>query len=446
MWLVPVPTPSMTRLILPLLAVAIGAASMNPVRSGGEDSTLGAKESPERQRQLAQIGARLFFDDSLSEPRGQSCASCHQPQAAFADPRPVSVGAAGREGRRNAPSLMYAALIPNLAQEDLLDEEGVETWVWQGGLFQDGSARTLALQIAHPLFDLDEMGLRDVGQLAQRLRAGASAEDLRALLGAVDFTDDATLCHAAYRSFVEFLKEPVFRPFDARIDRYLAGDATALTEQEARGLVVYRERGKCADCHFLHAGVWSEPVLSDYGFDNLGVPSRGARDPGLAGHTRVSTELGQFRAPSLRNVALTAPYFHNGSIATLREVMEFYNERDVTPERWGATDYPETVNREDLGNLGLSAQEVEDLTALMDAFTDQCLVDAAARGQRLPEPPAGLPGSWERRSWFPDWDQDRPLLPPRPPDDPLLPAELALPRPPGLAGDAVDSSIYPTTP
>jgi cytochrome c peroxidase len=104
----------------------------------------GEVEEEREQALLAAVGREVLEDASLSNPPGMSCTSCHVPEAAFADPRAVSPGAvAGRVGRRNAPSLMYAALIPNMDQEDMLDEAGNQEWVWQGGMFQDGSARTL---------------------------------------------------------------------------------------------------------------------------------------------------------------------------------------------------------------------------------------------------------------------------------------------------------------
>jgi len=379
-----------------LLALAVSAAG-------------GLRADEDRQGQdrldaLAAAGERIFFDTTLSNPAGQGCVSCHLPEAAFADPRPVSPGAApGRQGTRNAPGLMYAALIPNFSQEDLLEDDGRQLWVWQGGLFQDGSARSLDEQVRRPFFEHAEMNLGGTGELSEKLRDAPYSDGFRAIVGEAVWGDDTRVAEAAYRALVEFLKTPAFRPFDARIDDYLEGDEDALDEAEKRGLELFRGKAKCADCHFLHAAAWPRPLLSDYGFDNLGVPSRGAPDPGLGGHTGVAAELGQFRAPTLRNVALTAPYFHNGSVATLREVVEFYNRRDLEPERWGPTDYPSTVNHEDLGDLGLGEGEVDDLVALMDAFTDRSLLRPGASGSRVPPAPAGTPGSWRMRAFFPDW-------------------------------------------
>lgn len=369
-----------------------------------------------KQAEAAKLGREIFLDTSLSNPPGMSCVSCHFPEAAFADPRAVSPGAVlGRNGRRNAPSLMYSALIPNRDQEDLLEDSGEQVWVWQGGLFQDGSARTLHDQVQRPFFDHAEMNLINEADLAGRLRNASYAPKLKAAIAGEDWTNDGKLTHRAYRALVEFLKEPMFRPFDARIDDHLAGSKDALSDAEKRGLEIFKTKAKCADCHLLHNSAWPQPLLSDYGYDNLGAPSRGDKDPGLGGHTGVEAELGQFRAPSLRNIALTAPYMHNGSIATLREVIEFYNKRDLEPDRWGKTDYPETVNHSDLGNLGLSDQEVDDLTALMDAFTDRSVLEMQKRGDRFPQVPIGVPDTWKMRAYFPDWNHAAPPLPAHPP-------------------------------
>lgn len=338
--------------------------------------------------------------------------SCHAPESGFADSKPVSAGAMpGSQGSRNAPSLMYASLIPNLAQEDILEETGEQIWVWQGGLFQDGSSRTLHEQIQRPFFDHAEMNVGTPVELAAKLRKAAYAPRLKAEMSDADWAIDEKVNQRCFRSLVEFLKEPMFRPFDARIDDYLAGDRSALSEAEIRGLETFKSKGKCTDCHLLIPSAWPKPLLSDYGYDNLGAPSRGAADPGLGGHTGRADEIGQFRAPTLRNVALTAPYLHNGSLATLREVMEFYNKRDVEPERWGKTDFPETVNHEDAGKLGLTEQEIDDLVALMDAFTDRSLLAMKQAGARFPEAPPETPGSWKMRAFFPDWNHAIPPLP-----------------------------------
>lgn len=342
---------------------------------------------------LAVLGEKIFFDTTLSSPAGQSCVSCHSPQAAFADPRRVSSGVVeGRVGRRNAPSLMYAALIPPQRLEDTYDENGELEYIVEGGLFLDGRAHDLLEQVRHPFFDKSEMNLADKAELAGKLRSRDYGGEFKNL-------DDESASERAFEALVAFLREPVFRPFNARIDDYWAGDEGALSLSEKRGLNVFETKGGCATCHLTGAGSWPEPLLTDAGFDNLGAPAIGRIDPGLGAVTGKKGELGQFKVPSLRNVALTAPYLHNGSIATLQEVMEFYNKRDLEPERWGVTNYPETVNHEDMGNLGLSDQEVADLVALMDAFTDRSLLDIE-EDDLLPPVPPGVPSTEERKAFF----------------------------------------------
>lgn len=376
-----------------------------------------AATSPEPESlDAAGFGELIFRDLSLSRPPGQGCVSCHDPSHAFADPRPVSPGAVvGRRGRRNAPSLFYAALIPGRVFEEVRQPNGEEVFAWEGGLFHDGRARDLFDQVQRPFMDPSEMNLPGEAALAKALRSASYAQAFRSWMGEAAWNEDSSLNYHAYRALVEFLKEPGFRPFDSRIDAYLQGDGEALNAQEKRGLVVFRERGRCADCHWLTPSGWGGPILSDFGYDNLGVPSRGAKDPGLGALTGRPEDLGKFRAPSLRNVALTAPYMHNGSIATLREVMEFYNKRNLEPERWGTTDYPETVNREDLGDLKLTDQEVEDLLALMESFTDRGL-QSGNGSSFLPAAPSRIRSTSEMRLVFPDYTHRRHVAFPGRPD------------------------------
>ena len=349
---------------------------------------------------LAEVGKRIFFDTSLSQPKGQGCVSCHSPKTAFADVRRVSPGAVeGRNGTRNAPTLMYAALIPVRYDEEFYDEEGERSFFTEGGLFLDGRAKDHFEQVKEPFFAKHEMNIPDEATLARSLRKAEYAAGMKEYLGEA-WDDDAKVARLAYVALVEFMREPLFRPFNARIDRFFAGDVTALSDAEKRGYAVFTGMGKCTQCHLLGTLTWNQPPLSDYGYDNLGVPSRGEKDPGLGGWSGEADELGQFRAPTLRNISLTAPYMHNGSIATLQEVMEFYNKRDLEPDRWGETDYPETVNKDDFGDLKLTDQQVADLVALMEAFTDESLLKMK-EGDELPEAPDGLPSTEEKRVFFP---------------------------------------------
>lgn len=352
------------------------------------------------------IGRKIFMDTSLSQPVGQGCVSCHDPKAAFADARRVSPGAVNeRKGRRNAPTLMYAALIPPIAAEDFYDEEGELIYVLEGGLFLDGRAHNQFEQVQMPFFNKDEMNLSGPADLADRIRKSEYASDFKKLVGGKVWGNDGKLVDQVYHSLVAFLREPMFRPFNARIDNFWKGDVKALNDSELRGLALFQSKAGCAQCHPLGVGTWPEPLLSDFGYDNLGAPSLGEKDPGLGGVSGRKNEMGQFRSPTLRNIALTAPYLHNGSIKTLREVMEFYNKRDVEPERWGKTDFPETVNHDDMGDLKLTDQEVDDLVALMHTFTDKNLLEMKV-GDELPKTSEGVPSTESRKAFF----QNRPRL------------------------------------
>lgn len=349
------------------------------------------------------IGRKIFMDTSLSQPVGQGCVSCHDPKAAFADARRVSPGAVkGRKGRRNAPTLMYAALIPPIAAEDFYDEEGELIYVLEGGLFLDGRAHDQFEQVQMPFFNKDEMNLSGPADLADRIRKSEYASDFKKLVGGKVWGNDGKLVDQVYHSLVAFLREPMFRPFNARIDDFWKGDVKALNDSELRGLALFQSKAGCAQCHPLGVGTWPEPLLSDFGYDNLGAPSIGGKDPGLGGVSGRKNEMGQFRSPTLRNIALTAPYLHNGSIKTLKEVMEFYNKRDVEPERWGKTDFPETVNHDDMGDLKLTDQEVDDLVALMHTFTDKNLLEMK-EGDELPKTPEGVPSTESRKAFFQNW-------------------------------------------
>ena len=342
---------------------------------------------------LAALGGKIFLDTSLSNPPGQGCVSCHSPKDAFADPRRISPGAVkGRVGRRNAPSLMYAALIPSQRLEDTYDDNGELEYIVEGGLFLDGLAHDLLDQVRHPFFDKNEMNIAGAKELAGKFRDGDYAKEFE------DLTDKE-INEKTFEALVAFLREPMFRPFNSRIDEYCAGDKEALSLSEKRGLDVFQTSGGCSTCHLTGVASWPKPLLTDSGFDNLGAPAIGRIDPGLGAVTGKAGELGQFKVPSLRNVALTAPYLHNGSIKTLKEVIELYNKRDLEPERWGVTNYPQTVNHENMGDLGLTDQEVDDLVALLAAFTDQNLLKIP-EGSIFPQVPLGVPQTEERKAFF----------------------------------------------
>jgi cytochrome c peroxidase len=333
----------------------------------------------------AELGKALFFDARLSSPAGQSCASCHSPQHGFAEPDhnlPVSQGVhPERVGNRNAPTAAYAAFSPKFHYDE---KDGL----FEGGQFWDGRAATLAQQAQQPLLNAVEMNNDHPLAVVEKVRQADYAERFKQVFGR-DALDDARLAYDNIgKAIAAYERSPELNPFSSKYDAYLAGKAQ-LSEQEMRGLKLFEaeDKGNCAACHPNTADEESHVVLfTDFTYDNLGVPANphnpwykmprqynpaGAAyvDRGLGQSLGRPTENGKFKVPTLRNIALTAPYMHNGVFTTLKEVVEFYNTRDTDP-RWGKPEVAENVNRDELGDLKLSEQEVDDLVAFMETLTD----------------------------------------------------------------------------
>ena len=355
-----------------------------------------------------QLGKQLFFDPTLSHPDGQSCASCHDPKTGFTDPDkslPVSKGVfTNRFGSRNSPSTSYMAFSP-VFHFDSKEE------LYVGGQFWDGRAATLAEQAKQPFLNPVEMANPDKATVIKDVRKASYAELFKRVFG----TDSLNNVEQAYEHVAEaiaaFESTRQFNAFTSKFDYYLAGKAK-LTKQEHRGLKLYEaeEKGNCAACHPL----WPDEndgtpgLFTDFTYDNLGVPRTpdnpfyklpetfnpdGEKfvDIGLAANPQVKAdgrsqqEKGKVKVPTLRNIALTAPYMHNGYFKDLKNVVDFYNTRDtkpvcpdpMTPEAtamkqgcWPVAEIKENVNKDELGDLKLTEQEVEDIVAFMRTLTD----------------------------------------------------------------------------
>ena len=242
----------------------------------GLDALLPVPAGNPLTREKIELGRRLFFDTRLSVDGTMSCGSCHDPKRAFTDGRTVAVGVGKRHGARNAPTLVnrgYGALH-----------------------FLDGRAGSLEQQALEPIFNPKELGL--------------SPEELEKRAGLA-----RTEVARALASYVRTI-----RSGDSPFDRYVAGDRGALTAEEFAGLKVFRGRGGCVVCHV-------GPNLSDEGFHNTGVAWDGHvfRDEGRYTVTREPGRRGAFRTPTLREIAATAPYMHDGSLATLEDVIDYYD-------------------------------------------------------------------------------------------------------------------------
>ncbi len=347
------------------------------------------------------LGRQLFFDTNLSQPAGQSCGSCHDPAVAFTDPdkmSPTSEGVIpGLFGNRNTPSAMYAAFSPVFHFDEA---EGI----YVGGQFWDGRAATLEEQAKGPFLNPLEMANTNRQAVVNKIHNAPYAPLFKRVFGQDVFEDTDSAYERMADAIAAFERTRGFNRFTSKYDRYLAGEAK-LTAQELRGLALYEDpaKGNCAACHPSRPQDDGTPALfTDFTFDNLGVPKNPDNrfytmpaefnpdgfafiDKGLGGVLGLEGEMGKQKVPTLRNIALTAPYMHNGYFATLRGVVNFYNSRDVKPtcpnpmttERralrrgcWPAPEVAESVNRDELGNLGLTGQEVDDIVAFLGTLTD----------------------------------------------------------------------------
>lgn len=234
------------------------------------------------------LGRRLFFDVSLSADRTIACASCHRPERAFSDTVAHSAGVRGRTTGRNAPTILNRA--------------------YGASFFWDARARSLEETVLQPIQNADEMGL-SIAEVVRRLRENDNYAT--AFERAFDAPADSVNLGRALASYVRSL-----RSGGAPIDRLASGDRSALSAEAQAGFRLFTARANCWMCH---AG----PTLTDEGIHNTGV-SWGARDVGRGGVSGRPEDRGLFKTPTLRNVALTAPYMHDGSMRTLEEVITFY--------------------------------------------------------------------------------------------------------------------------
>lgn len=280
--------------------------------------------------QAVEMGRRIFFDKRLSRDMSISCASCHHPASAFSDTVPLSRGVEGRLGMRNSPPLI------NLA--------------WHTEFFRDGGAQNLEIQALAPIHDPVEMDF-DVNQAAARLREDDRIRHLSHVAYGRD-VDPFTITRAlaAYQR--------VLISGWSRWDRYRMGDASALTPAEQRGWEIFS--GAESGCTACHSGF----DLSDHSYRNIGQYTHYS-DPGRERISLDPADHGKFKVPTLRNVALTAPYMHDGAMATLEEVVDHFAS--------GGVDHPQQDPA--VRAFPLDSQQRADLIAFLHALTDERPID-----------------------------------------------------------------------
>ena len=243
--------------------------------------------TPER----AALGRQLFHDRQLSRNGSIACASCHDPERAFSGVQPRTRARPGEPGTRNAPTLINR--------------------VWGESFFWDGRARTLEEQIPQPILNPTELG-SSRSAVEMLVRSDRYRRRFRLAFGAEPTFHDVVRALASYIRTI--------LAGDSSYDRYLSGNARALNSDARRGLGLFGGRAGCITCH-------SGPLLTDEDFHNTGVAWRSGAlaDSGRAVVTGASKDRGAFKTPTLREVARTAPYMHDGSIPTLSGVIEFYD-------------------------------------------------------------------------------------------------------------------------
>mgnify|MGYP006076668055 CR=1 FL=1 len=325
--------------------------------------------------ELVSLGDLLYNDTNLSNPIGQSCASCHALTTGFDDPNtanPTSVGADGVSfGTRNAPTASYSAHIPAPTQQGNGPQASLI-----GGLFLDGRAESLEEQAKGPFLNAIEMGNATESEVIAKIASSTYATEFELLFGESILDDTERSYNYVADAIAAFERTSIFSPFTSTFDQVQAGNAN-FTAAETRGQTIFNEKGECNACHHSDDGA---EIFSDFSYKNIGVPSNQQlpaliTDPnfvdlGLGAQSGNTMNNGEFRTSTLRNIANTAPYMHNGVFTSLRDVINFYNTRDTT-----FSEEPEVDQNVDqggrIGELGLTDDEISDLVAFLEALSDQ---------------------------------------------------------------------------
>lgn len=383
----------------------------------------GAKLNPTES-----LGKLLFFDASLSTPPGQSCAACHMPETGWTSPD-TRINAAGavypgafhtRFGNRKPPSAAYAAASPVLHYDK--KEE-----LFEGGNFWDGRATGKILgnpaadQAMGPFLNPVEQNNPHEKTVVDKVCASDYGDLFRSVYGERICGDVGKAYQGIALAIAAFEASAEVNPFSSKFDLFYEKTRKAgldvakigeknrksygglgLDDGELEGLVLFNSRGKCSACHVLEPGPGgTPPLLTDFTYDNLGIP-RNERNPwygmpsefnpegaqwvdkGLGGFLATQKEwekhadanMGKHKVPTLRNVDrrlspdFVKAYGHNGYFKSLKEIVRFYNRRDVRPAAWPPPEVGENVNTTELGDLRLTDSEEDAIVAFMRTLTD----------------------------------------------------------------------------
>jgi cytochrome c peroxidase len=345
-------------------------------------------DNPQTQEKMA-LGQELFFDGRLSADGTVACAACHDPTRAFTDGRPISIGIHGRAGQRNAPTILNA--LYNKAQ------------------FWDGRVNTLEEQAALPIINPSEMGqLKLDAAVAEIAGIEGYKRAFRKVFGRPVNGQDLLRALAAY--------ERGLASFDSPFDHFIAGDKKAIEDAAQRGWELFNGKALCNKCHALTETKRDVTAFTDFDYHNIGIGiirhnvvplARQAKREIASGHlealdraaietemsvlgrfliTKREADTAAFKTPNLRNVLVTAPYFHDGSAETLWDVIDHYNKGDGLQNPW---------LDEDIQPLALMEHDIDDLVAFLASLTSpeyrergveelerQCALSQTSRPQR----------------------------------------------------------------
>lgn len=403
-----------------LALAATSAVAQDPVaataaqKSAAAAATDGLVESAKAAASLTlkeRLGRAIFFDTNLSRPRGQSCASCHDPKTGFSNPDStinatiaVHPGAIDdRFGNRKPPTASYAGFSPVFHFDQT---EGL----WIGGMFFDGRATgetlgdPLAEQAQAPFLNPVEQNMPSAVEVCKEVAKAKYAGLFKQVWGkgSLNYQQDPDLMYRRIaESIAAFERSKEVSPFTSKYDYFLKGKAQ-LTTEEAAGLALFNGKGQCNLCHPSEPGPNGEPPLfTDFSYDNLGIPRNPLNpfyamppefnpagfafvDPGLGGFLQSAAhpdtvylpEWGKHKVSTLRNVdkrpngRFIKAYGHNGYFTSLKEIVHFYNTRDALPLMWPEPEVPQNVNIDELGNLGLTDEEEDAIVAFMGTLSD----------------------------------------------------------------------------
>ena len=339
------------------------------------------------------LGKALFFDVNLSKNRTQSCATCHNPEAAFVDDRDNGVSkmaSLGDDlkslGDRQAPTASYAKFSPDF-------HFNAKKGFYVGGQFWDGRETSLEGQAGGPPLNPIEMGMGSKKEVVERIKENSYyVQAFKELFGEDIFKDDEKTYDAMTVAIATFERSNEFSPFDSKYDRYLKGeyDLTPL-EDLGKSIFFSNNNNSCATCHVLKGEDKAGETFTNYEYHNIGTPANktlraknGVKDidKGLAANPNIKIKdenLGKYKTPTLRNVAVTAPYMHNGVFKDLRTVVEFYDkynnkERTLNPETnlpWDEPEHKDTISLKELKANAQNDRKIDALVAFMKLLTDK---------------------------------------------------------------------------